>query len=147
LDSPARIARSHSARLPFGTCDAFIARQLRRKRDDQDRLLASIPAVDDLQAAWLLLRFCAAPRANYLFANPSPSQLTSQRCLATLLEQGDTPLPPTNLNTAQLAQRFGGLGLRSASQDRFAAHWGLVRQGPGGGRASPRVSAPPCKVT
>ena len=31
--------------------------------------------------------------------------------------------PPTSLNTAQLAQRFGGLGLRSASQDRFAAHW------------------------
>ncbi|OLQ08844.1 hypothetical protein AK812_SmicGene7597 [Symbiodinium microadriaticum] len=112
--------------------DAFVARQLRHKRDDHDRLLASIPAVDDLQAAWLLLRFCAAPRANYLLRT-LPPHLTADfaaehdaavaRCLATLLEQGDTPLPPTSLNTAQLAQRFGGLGLRSAWQDRFAAHW------------------------
>ena len=75
---------------------------------------------------------CAAPRANYLLRT-LPPHLTADfaaehdaavaRCLATLLEQGDTPLPPTSLNTAQLAQRFGGLGLRSASQDRFAAHW------------------------
>ena len=29
--------------------DAFVARHLRRKRDDQDRLLERIPGVDDLQ--------------------------------------------------------------------------------------------------
>ena len=114
--------------------DAFVARQLQHKRDDHDRLLASIPAVNDLQAAWLLLRFCAAPRANYLlrtlpphltadFAAEHDAAVARARCLATLLEQGDTPLPPTSLNTAQLAQRFGGLGLRSAWQDRFATHW------------------------
>ena len=38
------------------------------------------------------------------------------RCLATLLQQGDMPLPPSR-RAAQLAQRFGGLGLPSASDD------------------------------
>ena len=45
------------------------------------------------------------------------------RCLATLLEHEAAPLPHQSLSTAQLAQRFGGLGLRSATSDRFAAHW------------------------
>eukprot|EP00439_Symbiodinium_sp_Y106_P055787 s4313_g7.t1 len=45
---------------------AFVARQLNSKREEQDRLLQRIPALDSLQAAWLLLLFCAAPRANYL---------------------------------------------------------------------------------
>ena len=36
------------------------------KRSDQDRLLESIPLLDDSQAAWLLLQGCAALRANYL---------------------------------------------------------------------------------
>ena len=112
--------------------DAFVARQLRRKRDDQDRLLQRIPTVDDLQAGWLLLHSCAATRANYLL-RILPPHLTAEyatehdaavaRCLATLLEQGDAPLPSWSLDTARLAQRFGGLGLRSASSDRFAAHW------------------------
>ena len=66
------------------------------------------------------------------FAHPPP-HLTAEyatehdaavaRCLATLLEQGDAPLPSWSLDTARLAQRFGGLGLRSASSDRFTAHW------------------------
>ena len=35
------------------------------KRLEHDRLLSRIPAVEDLQAAWLLLRSCACPRANH----------------------------------------------------------------------------------
>ena len=42
--------------------DAFVARQLNSKREEQDRLLQRIPALDSLQAAWLLLLFCAPPR-------------------------------------------------------------------------------------
>ena len=45
---------------PLGHED-FVARQLQRKRADQDRLLDRIPTLDDLQAAWLLLQSCAAP--------------------------------------------------------------------------------------
>ena len=116
---------------PLGHED-FVARQLQRKRADQDRLLERIPTLDDLQAAWLLLQSCAAPRANYLL-RILPPHLTADyaaahdasvaRCLAALLEQGETPLPPTGVRAAHLAQRFGGLGLRSAVADRHAAHW------------------------
>ena len=52
--------------------DAFVARELGRKRDDQHRLLQRIPTVDDLQAGWLLLRSGAAPRANYRLCMPPP---------------------------------------------------------------------------
>ena len=105
---------------------------LARKREDQDRLLQRLPGLDDLQAAWLVLQSCAVPRANYLL-RILPSHLTAAygeshdaavaRCLATLLEHEAAPLPHQSLSTAQLAQRFGGLGLRSATSDRFAAHW------------------------
>ena len=120
--------------VPFSPLghEAFVARQLQRKRADQDRLLERIPTLDDLQAAWLLLQSCAAPRANYLL-RILPPHLTADyaaahdasvtRCLAALLEQGETPLPPTGERAAQLAQRFGGLGLRSAVADSAAAHW------------------------
>ena len=91
-----------------------------------------IPAIDSLQAAWLLLVFCAAPRANYLL-RILPPHLTADyavahdvavaRCLAALLEHGSAPLPEPGLRAAQLPQRFGGLGLRSTSSDSHAAHW------------------------
>ena len=81
---------------------AFVARQLNSKREEQDRLLQRIPALDSLQAAWLLLLFCAAPRANYLL-RILPPHLTADyavahdvavaRCLAALLEHGNAPLP------------------------------------------------------
>ena len=103
--------------------DAFVARQLNLKREEQDRLLQRMPALDSLQAAWLLLLFCAAPRANYLL-RILPPHLTADyavahdvavaRCLAALLEHGNAPLPQAGLRAAQLPQRFGGLGLRSA---------------------------------
>ena len=44
------------------------------------------------------------------------------QCLASLLEL-DAPLTPSTVRAAQLPQRFGGLGLRCASSDRYAAHW------------------------
>ena len=80
----------------------------------------------------LLLHFCASPRANYLL-RVLPPHLTQAfaadhdaaiaRCLSALLDCHDEPLPPQSLRAAQLALRFGGLGLRSAEADRHAAHW------------------------
>ena len=65
---------------PLGT-DAFVQCQLRIKRAAQDRLLERIPHVDDLQASWLLLRYCAAPRANYLLrVLPPRAQRGIRRC-------------------------------------------------------------------
>ena len=40
--------------------------QLRRASVDHRLLLERIPAVQDLQSAWLLLSFCAGTRANHL---------------------------------------------------------------------------------
>ena len=45
----------------------------------QDRLLERIPHVEDLQASWLFLRYCAAPRANYLL-RVLPPALSGVRC-------------------------------------------------------------------
>ena len=60
---------------PFGS-DAYIECQLARKREAHNRLLQAIPSINDLQAAWLLLRYCAAPRANYW----PPAGPHSSRC-------------------------------------------------------------------
>ena len=53
-------------RFPFAWHEEFVARQLQRKRADQDGLLDRIPTLDDLQAAWLLL-------ARYLLRSLQPS--------------------------------------------------------------------------
>ena len=57
--------------------EAFVRNQLVLKREAHDRLLHVIPVVEDLQATWLLLllllRYCAAPRANYLLRVLSPA--------------------------------------------------------------------------
>ena len=81
---------------PIGSRE-YVARVLEEKRAQQDLLLARLPAVQDLQSAWLLLLFCAAPRCNYLLRTVPPSATTSYagshdeailRCLATLLSGG-----------------------------------------------------------
>ena len=72
----------------------------------------------DLQAAWLLLRYCASARANYLLRVWSPAATATG-----LLGHTDHPLPEGALQTAQLAAGFGGPGLCSALSDRHAAHW------------------------
>jgi len=123
--------------IPLGH-DAFIARQLRRKRDDQDRLLARAtpPSTTSRQRG----SCCASapPRTPTTFCillQILPPHLTADfaaehdaaapGALPPFWSKATPPLPPTSFSTAQLAQRFGGLGLRSA----------------------PRVSAPPCKAT
>ena len=50
---------------PFGS-NAYIQQRLELKR--HNRLLQRIPRVEDLQVSWLLLHYCAGPRANYLLA-------------------------------------------------------------------------------
>ena len=105
--------------------------QLVLKREAHDRLLHAIPAVEDPHSAWLLLRYCAAPRANYLLRVLSPAATADYAaehdaalaaCIAGLVGHAGHPLPEGALQTAQLAARVGGLGLRSALSDRHAAH-------------------------
>ena len=116
---------------PVGS-DAYVQHRLALKRDEHDRLLQRIPAVQDLQAAWLLLHYCAAPRANYLLRSLPPATTAAYAsshdaavgcCLSALLGLADAPLPPQPARAARLALRFGGLGLRAADTDRHAAYW------------------------
>ena len=77
---------------PLGS-DAFVQHELRRKRGLHDELLSHFPGLPDLQGAWLLLLFCASPRANYLLrmlppgvtvnspeATTQPCKRASRRC-------------------------------------------------------------------
>ena len=57
---------------PLGS-EVFVRNQLALKRGAHDRWLHAIPAVEDVQAAWLLLRYCVAPRADYLLRISSPA--------------------------------------------------------------------------
>ena len=50
---------------PLGHAD-FVRGYLEGKSDSHGTLLARIPAVQDLQAAWVILLFCASARANFL---------------------------------------------------------------------------------
>ena len=115
---------------PLGHPD-FVSHQLQELQQEHDLLLQRIPGVPDLQAAWLLLSYCAASRANYylraltptdslIFANLHDESLWS--CLCTLLG-----IDPANASAAAevatLPLRMGGLGLRSAARTRHAASW------------------------
>ena len=114
---------------PFGS-DAYVQQRLALEREEHDRLLQRIPSVQDLQAACLLLHYCAAPRANYLLRSVCPATTAAYAsshdaacCLSAPLGLADAPLPPQPARAARLALRFGGLGLRAADTDRHAAYW------------------------
>ena len=113
--------------------EAYVQFQLRQKQQDHALLLERIPLVPDLQAAWLLLLFCANTRANYLLRVMPPSQVEGfaashdlglQQCLARLLGT-ERPAEFTGRQwcRAQQPLRLGGLGLRSAVSLRQAAYW------------------------
>ena len=116
---------------PLGS-DAFVDAFLRQKIEAQASLFSKIPTVLDLQAAWLLLLMCAAPRCHYkLRALPPSSTAAFARshdeavlgCLRELLANDSPPLlDALATKRAQLPLHVGGLGLRSAETPRIAAH-------------------------
>ena len=95
------------------------------------RLLEHIPDVADLQCAWLLLLYSANARSTYLlrlvppdlaepFAEAHGTAILT--CMANLITGDATPLPPPAAAQARLPTRLGGLGLRSAAEQRHAAY-------------------------
>ena len=56
---------------PIGN-DTLVKAQLMARRADHDVLLERILAVPDLQAAWLLLSYCASVRANFALRTVRP---------------------------------------------------------------------------
>ena len=85
------------------------------------RHLEAIPRIEDLQSAWLLLRCCAAPRANHAAGHDA----AVAACLPTLVGFADHPLPPAAQGPQEGCPAFpsspprpearGGLGVRSAA--------------------------------
>ena len=94
-------------------------------------LLSRLRELQDLQASWLLLLFCASPRSNYILRMLPPPATTEfstrhdaavATCLTELLQSG--PLPASALAIAHLPLSAGGLGLPAATINANAAHWG-----------------------
>ena len=89
-------------------------------------LVNRIPAIHDLQSAWLVLLSCASTTANYLLRALHPAATqdfasvhdnASRVCLSHLL---DNALSDDRWDLASLPVYLGGLGLCSASRSRFA---------------------------
>jgi hypothetical protein len=117
---------------PLGS-DEYVAEFLADLRGDHDQLLDRLPSMDDLQAAWLILLFCGATRANYVLRTVAP---TSSAGFAAQHDEaiwrpfkrmlGEAPNGEAEdiaRAIAQLPLRKGGLGLRSAARTAPAAWW------------------------
>ena len=101
-----------------------------RKTEEHSVLFQRIPAVEDPQAAWLLLLMCASTRANYWLRSVRPdlTEAFARRhddsvweCLRQILQI--TPDHDVARVTASLPFSVGGMGLPAASRSREGAHW------------------------
>jgi len=115
--------------IPVGS-DEFVAAHGVRRSADERSLLAAIPALADPQSEWLLLRFCAEPRANHLLRAVPPAAAQPYaaahddgltQALQALLGL-ESPMPAASLARAALPGRLGGLGLRSARRSSTPAY-------------------------
>ena len=106
---------------PIGSA-AFVQHQLQQANQQHH--------LEDLQASWLLLLYCASPRCTYLLRMCSPNLTTDfannhdfavAACLRPLLAVDD--LPAQALATAHLPLSQGGLGLTCASILATPAFW------------------------
>lgn len=114
---------------PVGTSE-YKRQHLQHTLAQHTELLQAIPALDDLQASWLLLLFCASPRCNYHLRMLPPDETANfaqdhdtavAACFTQLLDTG--PIPATSLAIAHLPLHMGGLGLSSASVLATPAYW------------------------
>ena len=112
--------------------DDFIAAELQALGAKHQILLQAIPAVQDLQSAWLLLLHCAAARANCFVRvlRPDVVQPFAEshdtnvwQCLCNILGIPEEGCSDVARISATLPLALGGLGLRSAQRTCVAAHW------------------------
>ena len=116
---------------PIGS-GAFVQHQLRQANQQHQHLLDRIPHLEDLQASWLLLLFCASPRCTYLL-RMCPPHITAEFannhdfaivvCLRRLLEVDELPAPTLAIAIAHLPLSHGGLGLTCAATLANPAFW------------------------
>ena len=91
-----------------------------------------VPAIPDLQAAWLLLSYCASARANFVLRIVRPElagefcvlhDAAIRKCHTTILGVQASAIPELTHRTVSLPFTRGGLGLQSASRTHIAAYW------------------------
>ena len=116
---------------PIGN-DTLVKAQLIARRADHDVLLERILAVPDLQAAWLLLSYCASVRANFALRTVRPDLVgefcashdaAMWKCITKILGVEASVVPYLTRRTVSLPFFRGGLGIQSASRTHPAAFW------------------------
>ena len=120
---------------PFqGTDSEFVAASARATLQSHAHLLQEIAALPDLQSAWLLLSFCAAPRAQHLLRTLPPAASATFAVahdaamwdtLQGLLGEAGAASPAWQVarHVAFLPTQLGGLGLVAAERTAPAAYW------------------------
>ena len=108
----------------------FVEEFLARITREHELLFERIPAMEDLQSAWLVLLFCAAPRANFWLRSVRP-ELVQQfaashdantwGCLARMIGVQDPSAHSEVMASLQFS--LGCFGLTSATRVCRVAHW------------------------
>ena len=107
----------HTARCEVLGHEAFVVHKA------HSVLLDRIPATENVQAAWILLLFCAAAKANFLLSTVNPDAHHDSCCWQCLCRILRAPDNPTRKMIAAVPLSEGGLGLHSVVLTRSAAHW------------------------
>jgi hypothetical protein len=125
---------------PLGT-DQFVDSFCADTLDEKAQLLHFLPKLPSLQAAWLLLYFCAVPRVNHLLRTLPPERARTlaarhdQRILEVFMGifgipcdgDWDSQLHGLEFDTwvrqARLPLRLAGCGLRDSCRVSFSAYW------------------------
>ena len=116
---------------PIGHPD-FVRSFLEQRSAEHSVLLQRIPVIPNLQLAWLLLLYCAAPRSNFWLRTVPPDLVEAfatahdvglWQCLCAIMNVDGDMMSASTKETATFPLSMGGLGLRSAFRLRQAAHW------------------------
>ena len=119
--------------VPIGHHE-FIRSCANARLEEERRLLTQLPQLPDLQCAWLLLLFCAAPRAQHLLRTVPPAIVAyvrdhDEEVWRTLQDMlgGHTADAEQSQRQARdiafLPASLGGLGLMHAERLSPAAYW------------------------
>ena len=117
---------------PLGSL-AFIEAHSQKRLEEERKLLDKLNNKLKLQTAWLLLYYCAAPRANHILRTLPPAascRYAAAHDQAVLDTFGNMfSLEPATINDfvnrsrIEMPMRFGGLGLRNSQRTAPAAYW------------------------
>ena len=110
-----------------GRTPDFVQALTDKRLCEERRLLEELPHLPDLQCAWLLLLFCASPRANHALRTLPPWKPRRTHADTTRLSgrlSSNAWAEWRRLRSlASLPAIYGGLGLQSAERTAPTAFW------------------------